>query len=290
MRIPPELATTLAVAVEEGSLDAAARRLHVTQPAVSQRLQTLERLTGQVLLVRSRPVRPTAAGEAVIRFARGVEQLDAELVDRLGIADGASVVLPIAVNADSVATWILPALARAAQSHHVVFDLLRDDEGRTADLLTQGQVVAAVTTRRDAVPGCSVTALGDITYSAMATPEFVNRWFSDGVSSDALASAPVVNMDAHDTLQARYLQLTGVDPEAPPRHRIPSSEGLVQAIALGFGWGMVPRAQVPDGGQLVGLGGPTVTVRLYWQQWRTHSNLLGEVAASIASEARAALD
>ena len=93
----------LAAAVEHGSLDAAAGVLHVTPSAVSQRLRALEATTGQVVLVRSRPVRPTPAGEALVRAARQVDLLLADTARELS-PDGARPVLPVAVNADSLAT------------------------------------------------------------------------------------------------------------------------------------------------------------------------------------------
>ena len=62
MRIPLDLAETLAVIVDEGTMDAAAHRLHLTPSAVSQRLKALERQLGRVLLVRTKPARATEAG------------------------------------------------------------------------------------------------------------------------------------------------------------------------------------------------------------------------------------
>jgi DNA-binding transcriptional LysR family regulator len=67
---------SLIAAVETGSLSAAARRLGVTQPAVSQKLASLETDFGQQLLVRSRQgVRPTAAGQ--LAFEHGARVLAA---------------------------------------------------------------------------------------------------------------------------------------------------------------------------------------------------------------------
>src|ERR1700735_4859662 len=45
----------LAAAVSEGTFDAAARRLHVTPSAISQRMKALEHSVGAVLLTRTKP-------------------------------------------------------------------------------------------------------------------------------------------------------------------------------------------------------------------------------------------
>ncbi|GAA2509496.1 LysR family transcriptional regulator [Winogradskya humida] len=67
-----ELRVFLAV-VGEGSLSAAARRLRLSQPAVSQTLTAIERETGLDLLVRSSTgVRPTEAGAVLAAEARAV--------------------------------------------------------------------------------------------------------------------------------------------------------------------------------------------------------------------------
>lgn len=288
MKVPADLALTLAAAVDAGSLDAAAARLHVTQSAVSQRLATLERLTGQVLLVRSRPVRATAAGESVIRYARQVAHLDDALATELGVADGATA-LSLAVNADSLATWILAPLAAAANSHGVLLHLHREDEGHTAALLANGTVAAAVTTVATPVPGCTATPLGVLSYRAVAAPSFASRWFADGATPAALAAAPVLDFDDRDTIQSRYLESRGVDPSAPPRHYVPSSTEFARAIALGLGWALLPEVQ-REGLDLVELGGPEVRVTLYWQQWRTHAPSLVAMADAVKAAARDSLE
>ena len=285
----------LQAAVSEGSLEAAARALHVTPSAVSQRLRALESATGRVLLVRSRPVRPTPSGEAVLRLARQVDLLTADTVRELGdpgpAADGGPVVVPIAVNADSLATWVLPALAPLAGE--MAFDLRREDQQHTSALLRDGTVVAAVTAEPDPVPGCSATRLGSMRYRPMATAAFTARWFPDGVTRAALALAPVVVFDRRDELQHDWLRTRTDVPVDPPQHFVPSSVDFVQAVRLGLGWGMVPDLQrVPgDDAQLVGLdpaGG--VDVVLHWQQWKLRSPSLDRVAAALLRAARQHLD
>ncbi|MFK0240548.1 LysR family transcriptional regulator ArgP [Microbacterium sp. NPDC090281] len=290
MRIDPELAATLAAIVDEGTLDAASRRLQVTPSAVSQRLKALEQQLGRILIVRTKPARLTEAGEAVVRLARQVALLEHDALVGVGIdEDGGArrISIPLAVNADSMATWFLAPLARLSSAHDIDFDLHRDDQNFTARLLESGTVMAAVTSEESPVAGCSVSPLGVLEYRAMAEAGFAERWFSDGVTSTALAAAPFVDFDRRDTLQHEWLGAMSVGQQGVPRHYVPASHDYALAVGLGLGWGMVPLLQEARG--LVPLGGPTLRVQLYWQQWNLRSELLDTIAAEIAAEARRVL-
>ena len=296
MEIPLDLARTLAAVIDEGTFDAAARRLHITPSAVSQRVKSLEHQLGRVLIVRSKPARPTDAGAAIVRLARQLALLEHDALAGFGLgerddeSDARPVSVPLAVNADSLATWFLAALARVAQRHPVVFDLHRDDQDFTAGLLESGTVMGAVTSQAAPVAGCLVRPLGVMRYEAVATPGFVERWGVVGARvADALATAPVVDFDRRDDLQREYLDLRGVDADRPPRHYVPASNDFATAIKLGLGWGLLPvfqSADALDAGALVRLGGPPIDVPLYWQQWNLRSPLLDAIADSVIAEAR----
>ena len=300
MRFPRDLLETLAVVVEAGTFDAAAQRLNVTPSAVSQRVKVLEQQLGRVLVVRSKPVRPTESGEALVRLARQLSLLEHDATAALRLEgdapdDGgpAFTSIPIAVNADSLATWILPALARVAAENDIIVDLHREDQERTAGLLVAGTVMAAVTSRSHPIPGCTVTALGAMSYRPVAAPAFAARWFGTGFDAAALAVAPVVDFDRTDELQSRYLRAASVRTLSPPRHYVPASSEFAQAILLGMGWGMLPRAQADAAvasGALVDLDpSGAVEVPLYWQQWNLRSPALDAVAEAVTAEARSAL-
>jgi LysR family transcriptional regulator (chromosome initiation inhibitor) len=294
MRIPFELAETVAAVVDEGTLDAAARRLRITPSAVSQRLKALEEQLGRVVLIRSKPVRPTEAGIAIVRLARQAALLEHDALVELGAADdGAALVsVPLAVNADSLGTWFLQPLARLAQRHPVVFELHRDDQDFTAGLLESGTVMGAVTSRSAPVAGCRASPLGVMRYEAVATPAYLSRWLADGVSADALAAAPLVEFDRRDDLQSQWLSTRDIDPLQPPRHYVPASNDFATAVKLGLGWGLLPgfqsEAELADG-SLVRLGGPPVDVPLYWQQWNLRSPLLDAIADELVAEGRRVL-
>jgi LysR family transcriptional regulator (chromosome initiation inhibitor) len=109
---PAQLEALVAIA-DHGSFEAAARALHVTASAVSQRIRALETMAGQVLVSRTTPCRPTDAGSAYVRLGRQTRLLYAEA--RLEVDDADHVVnLPVAVNADSLATWFRDVLSSVA--------------------------------------------------------------------------------------------------------------------------------------------------------------------------------
>ena len=291
MDIPSDLARTVAAVIDEGTLEGAARVLHMTPSAVSQRVKALEQRLGRVLIVRSKPVRTTEAGAAVLRFARQLMLLEHDALAEVGFDDDDERItsVGIAVNADSLATWLLPAFAEVARRHPVVFELRREDEEYTTELLETGQVMAAVTARSTPVAGCIVRPLRSMRYLASASVDFAARWFPQGGTRDELSVAPRVDFDRRDEMQSNFLRSLGVQ-ERPPRHYVPASTEFASAVRMGLGWGMLPEEQrAARPGELVTLRPElTVEVPLYWQQWNLRSELLTAVADEVERAARAA--
>ncbi|MEV6956942.1 LysR family transcriptional regulator ArgP [Streptomyces sp. NPDC051183] len=294
--LPLEQVRTLLAVVDEGTFDAAAAALHVTPSAVSQRVKALEQRTGRVLLMRTKPVRATESGEVVIRFARQLARLERDAREELGMAAGLGPVrLPMAVNADSLATWFLPALSRVPQDPPICFELHREDEGHTTALLREGQVMAAVTSQPEPVAGCTVSPLGLARYLPVANPDFAARYLAGPPERD-LREAPAIIFDRRDLLQDVFVRSLTGDPGASAsvvRHHVPTSEGFCDAVAAGLGWGLVPEAQarplVRSGALEVIVPGRPLDVPLYWQQWKLDSPALSAVAAVITEAAAGAL-
>nr|WP_166640621.1 LysR family transcriptional regulator ArgP [Amycolatopsis sp. SID8362] len=287
--LPLDQVRTLLAVVDEQSFDAAAAVLHVTPSAVSQRIKSLEQRTGRVLLLRTKPIQLTSSGQVLIRFARSLAQLEQDALAELGL--GSSVrTLSIAVNADSLATWFLPALAKVPDS--ICFDLQREDQDHTAALLREGLVMAAVTASPHPIQGCTSTRLGRMRYRAMASPAFISRWLSNAPLPSSLPTAPVIVFDRKDDLQDRFLRsLTRRRSFTLVRHHIPASESFVDAVAAGLGWGMVPELQSADrGDSLVDLAPDRpLDVPLHWQQWKLDSPALAAVADAVAQGAKESL-
>jgi LysR family transcriptional regulator, chromosome initiation inhibitor len=285
-----QLATLVALA-DEGTFEAAARRLHVTASAVSQRVRAAEVSAGQVLVQRTNPVRMTVAGDSLLRYARQVQllQRDAER-DLRQDADGGALTIAIAVNADSLNTWFLEALAPLAAAENIVFDLHREDQEHTVSLLRAGVVAAAVSSTAEAVQGCSSVALGVMRYRAVCSSEFVARRMSGAQGLSVLKSAPVVLFDRNDELQHRFHESVLGAPLTSPRHYVPTSADFANAVRLGFGWGLLPEQQCVDeirAGSLVELAvDKPIDVPLYWQRWNLRSALLDSVSVAVTAGAR----
>ncbi|WP_053382948.1 LysR family transcriptional regulator ArgP [Leucobacter celer] len=293
MDLPVEHLATFATIVKEGSFEGAARRLHITPSAVSQRVRAMEQRIGAVLLRRSRPVEVTEAGTAVLRAARQVERIAGDVAAELGQGPAGGSLIPIVVNADSLATWFVPALARAARETGARFEVIRADETLSTDHLRRGAAMAAVTATREPVPGCTATRLGVDRYRAVASPGFAAHHFADGLSAEALRGAPMIEFDRQDIFQQRFLRRVSRADITPPRHYVPSSSEFALAVELGMGWGMLPALQCADelsDGRLVELSpGAVIELPLYWQRWNLRSPALDALSAVVVEEAAAAL-
>lgn len=284
---PAQLEALVAIA-DQGSFEAAARSLHVTASAVSQRIRALESIAGQVLVSRTSPCRPTVAGAAYVRLGRQTQLLHAEA--SLAVDDADHVVpLSVAVNADSLATWFRDVLSIAATWEGTALRLHVEDQAWSAGLLRGGDVLAAVTSDPTPVQGCVVEPLGVLRYGAAASPAFVERW-RRGRTMD-WAGMPVLVFNEKDELQHDLLRSRGVTPRVT--HRVPTSSDFHEAARRGLGWCLVPEPQLlPDleAGLLERLPGrDQVDVPLFWQRWRLDSPALTRLSDAVHAAARSHL-
>lgn len=286
----------LAAVIREGSFERAARALHVTPSAISQRIRQLEERVGCALVIRDQPCRATDTGRRLCRHVDHVRLLEQDLhgeLPALAPEGTAPVALPVAVNADSLATWLAPALARFGASHPVLMEVAVDDQDHTADWLRSGAVLAAVTGSARAPTGCNSRALGAMRYVAAASPAFVQRYFAAGVGASSLARAPSLVFNTKDELQERWARRVCHRHVDLPRHTLPSSQAFVVAALEGMGWGMQPLAlaapHLADGTLVELVPGTVFDVPLHWQYARAASSLLAPLSRAVQEAAAAAL-
>lgn len=286
----------LSAVVREGNFERAARALHVTPSAVSQRIRLLEERVGCALVVREQPCRPTETGRRLCQHVDRVRLLEQELqgaLPALAPQGPARVALPVAVNADSLATWAAPALATFAAAHPVLMEVAVDDEDHTADWLRSGAVLAAVTASARPAPGCNSRPLGAMRYRAAASPDFVRRHFAAGVGAGSLARAPSLVFNTKDELQLRWARRLCHRHVELPRHTLPSPQAFVAAAVAGMGWGLHPQAliapRLADGSLVELVPGTPLDVPLHWQHARAAASLVDGLSREVLAAARVAL-
>jgi LysR family transcriptional regulator (chromosome initiation inhibitor) len=296
----PAALECLAAIVEEGGFERAARRLSITQSAVSQRLRALESQVGTVLVVRSRPLRPTAAGQLLLKHTRQLRLLRADLErDLRELAPGSiggsreEERVSIAINADSLATWALPALGALAREG-LPLEIVADDQDFTHEWLREGKVLGCVTTVKQALRGCKVVALGAMDYVAIATPAYARERCPKGLTPHNFRDQSFIAFNRKDDMQCEFVaKAFGLRRVALNQVFVPSSEGQVRAVLAGWGVSVVPellvRGLLAQGALVDLLPGRALPIQLSWHCWNLQSDVLDALTTALVQGALTAL-
>jgi LysR family transcriptional regulator (chromosome initiation inhibitor) len=284
----------VAAVVREGSFERAARVLNVTTSAISQRVKQLEERLGSVLIVRGQPCTATDKGRLLCRHVDQVGLLEQELRATLpklgptGVQED-RITLRIAVNADSLGTWFMGALESFATEDNALIEIALDHEDHTVEWLRSGEVLAAVTAHSQPVQGFNSVPLGGLNYMAVASPDYMQRYFPKGVSAAALAKAPRLKFDQKDRFQEQWMRKVFRREIESPAHWFPATQAFLDASLAGIGWGMNPATLAQEhlkSGSLVELvPGRGVTVPLYWQHTRLQVPMLGRLTRAVVQTA-----
>lgn len=262
--------------LSEGGFEKGARKLNLTQSAVSQRVKLLEDQYGQILLQRSTPPKPTPAGSVLLAHYKQVTQLENDLLLGQEEKKNSFTQVSIAVNADTLSTWFPAAVEEILREEEIVIDVRVDDQDRTHELLQKGEVWGCVTTRENPQQGCRSVYLGHMEYCLFSTPAFAAKWFPDGFSFRQLGCAPMALFNRKDDLNRKFFQLLfKKQPDNPPTCYIPSPEIYADFVVKGYCYGVLPRMQaegLESSGKVINLmPAHTVDVHLYWHCWNLKS-------------------
>jgi LysR family transcriptional regulator (chromosome initiation inhibitor) len=283
--------------VEEGGFERAAQRLSITQSAVSQRLRALEAQVGTVLIVRSRPLKPTSAGQLLLKHTKMLRLLRADLERDLKELAPSSLRgareeerISIAINADSIATWALPALTELARQG-LPMEVITDDQDFTHEWLREGQVLGCITTLKQALRGCKVVRLGAMDYVAVAAPAFAQERLADGLlTAHNFRDIPFVAFNRKDDMQSEFVgKAFGLKQVRLNQLFVPSSEGQVRAVLAGWGVSVVPRLLADPliaEGRLANIAPAlSLPIQLYWHCWNLESEVLDALSAALTQAA-----
>lgn len=222
--------------IEAGSFSAAARLLHVGQPAVSKTVAQLEQQLGVRLLLRStHGLTPTEAGRNYYeRARRALEEVEeAELAAR-GAGSALTGRLRICAAVTFARLHVIPRLPRFLHQHPALdVDIVLDD--RNIDLIEQGIDLAL---RMGRLADTSLTArkIGEGPRLVMATPEYLAR-AGTPQSPDELADHQVVihELGQGDTPWTFHRAGTQVTVSTHGRLRTNAAEGVREGVLAGLG-------------------------------------------------------
>lgn len=291
----------LAAIVEEGGFERAARRLNVTQSAISQRLRVLESQVGAVLVVRNRPLKATSAGKLLIKHTKQLRLIRTDLEHALQELAPASAGgmreaerISIAVNADSIASWALDALTVLVKQG-LPLEIIVDDQDFTDDWLREGHVLGCVTTLKQPLHGCKLLKLGTMNYVAVAEPAYVKKHLPGGLTAANFRSLTYVAFNRKDDMQNEFVaKVTGLKRISLNQLFVPSSEGQVRAALAGWGVSVVPELLVRGllgNGLLLNVAPQhALPAQLFWHCWNLESDVLDSITAALSTAAKKLLD
>jgi LysR family transcriptional regulator (chromosome initiation inhibitor) len=287
---------TFATIVEEQSFDRAALRLSVTRGAVSHRIRSLEESLRSVLIVRGNPAVPTASGEILLRHVKSLRLLESSTLSQLNPKLQARAYAPIAVavNDDSMATWIPGLLWSMLKDLKITMEIVVDNQNHTLEHMLKGEVAGCISTQLKPLAGFATEKLGCMEYRCYASREFIHQWFEQGFSLPEVLLAPAIVFNRKARMHDAFLeQVFGFRVNNYVRHYLPSAQTMLAAISHGVGYGLLPLMQVqshPLAAELVEVAPRHgVSVPLYWSHWLAEPAISMEVTRRIVAYAHEVL-
>jgi DNA-binding transcriptional LysR family regulator len=233
------LETFLAI-YRHGNLSRASEELHLSQPAVSSHLKSLESHLGRQLFVRrARGVFATPLADSIANdITSPLQSLNATIAAYASGADRLDTTVYIGGPADALSAKIVPALQPLIGQGLIV----RASTGETKPLLSRladGELDLVVATTPSRVRGVQLAPLFTETLALVAGDHWAERLHKP--TPDSLAAAPMVAYAENLQLIRRYWR-TVFPATAPPTPRVVLDDlrGIIATVVAGAGWSVVP--------------------------------------------------
>lgn len=221
--------------VRHGTVHGAAREIGLSQTGVTQRIRVLERELGCTLFVRSRRgMRPTAEGEALVRYGQRAGDLEGELLALVRRADPAAGVRVTVTGPSSLMrSRVIPGMTAALAAWPGValaFELDDQDAGLAA--LKTGQAQLAVLPRDDVVVELDSKPLRPSREVLVGPGAWKGRRLRDVVAGER-----IIDFNEGDDATLAFLREHGLSGGARRRrHLVNNPDALAELVAAGLGY------------------------------------------------------
>jgi DNA-binding transcriptional LysR family regulator len=246
---------TLVEVVELGSFSAAARRLNLTQPAVSLQIRELEnRMAARLVERTGKRAYATTAGRELIGHAQGIFEAESRAVAALRRhKDGRLGRVHVGAGPAALAYLLLPVLQRLQAAHPTLE--LAVTTGNTAEIterMARNDIDLGFTGLPVDRAVFDATVIRDMCMVAIF-PES-GAGLPDVVTPADLARYPLVatqRRSNHARLARDWLRSAGLD--FRPAMEIDNIGVIKRVVAVGFGAAIVPEEAVTLGNAVEGL-------------------------------------
>lgn len=233
---------TLLALKESGSVSLAAKRVHLTQSALSHQIKFLEEQYATTLFERkSQPLKFTVAGERLIQLAYDIlpKAIEAEL-DITRIAQGQEGELRIAVECHTCFDWLIPAMDSFRHNWPLIeLDIVSGFHSDPISLLLTHRADWAVVSEKDDSSGICYKPLFSYEMVVICSKDhpLANKtvWNAEDFCDETLITYPVPD-DMIDLLK-KVLQPQGIN---PTRRTSELTIAIIQLVASKRGVAALP--------------------------------------------------
>lgn len=235
--LDPQLAVFLAVA-KYSSMHAAAKVVHLTQTAITQRIRSLEARLNATLFIRTNQgVYLTAEGEALLRYCNATLELEGEALAAIQYT-GSKVPVRVCLTGPTsiMSSRAIPQCLQVLKKFpHLLMTFDVNDSEQSILSLQRGESHIAIIEPKYLLKGMKHKKLRPEKYALVCTQEWQDRSLQDIVQNER-----IIDFDESDSMTLNYLKkyslLSSVQNE---RHYVNRMEPLVQMFIKGFGYGVL---------------------------------------------------
>jgi LysR family transcriptional regulator (chromosome initiation inhibitor) len=242
--------------IKESSFEQAAKQLHISQSAVSQRIKALQADYADQLIIKETPYKPTPMGEQLLAHYHHVHYLEQQIAQKTRTLYS-SAPLTLVINQDSLETWFGALLTTTNIIETYNLNIITDDQDHTHELIKSGKAHMSIGTQSTPSSHCSADKLGSLRYYAVASPRFAKHHFTTKSIEHSFIQAPTLIYDTKDRLLTHFLQ-HHFSVTTPPQitYLIPSVNYFKQLVLQGIAYALIPHADIIDEletGELINL-------------------------------------
>ncbi len=238
----PQLLSAFRAVIDAGSVSAAARAIHLSQPAVTAQIRRLERqLKATLFLRRPRGMSPTAAARRLAAAEENARRGLCAAASELSAASEPEGLLEVYAST-TIAECVLPDLIAgfAAQHPRVRVRLVSENTDEILERVRSGRAEIGLVEGLRRAAGVSLSPFAQDELIAVAAPSAMPR--RSGLS--ALRERPVLWRERGSGTRAvveRALLRAGAILDRRPRFELSSTEAIKQAAISGLGVAFLSR-------------------------------------------------